>query len=41
MKKYKLRLFGHVKRRNNEDIVKKVEEIIVERNKRRGRPKKK
>lgn len=41
MRENKLRWFGRVERRNNDDIVKKVVEISVERNQERERPKKK
>lgn len=33
--------FGHVKRRNNVEIVKKIGEIRIKRNQGRGKPKKK
>lgn len=37
----RLRQFGYLKRRNYDDIVKKIGEIKVERNQERGRPMKK
>lgn len=36
-----LRRFGRVMKRNNEDLVKKIGEIIVKRNQRKNRAKKK
>lgn len=36
-----LRWFGHVVRRNNKDIVRKMGEMKVEENRGRGRPKEK
>lgn len=40
MREHRLRKFGHVKRKNNEDIAKKIDEIRVEGNQGRGRTKK-
>lgn len=41
MRGNKSRWFGQVDRRNNDDTVEKIDEIRVERNQRKSRPKKK
>lgn len=41
MKENRLGWFGHVERRNNDDIIKKKNEIRIDGSRRRGSPKKK